>query len=463
MSTDATLRPSPSLRYVSQVGDMRYYFLPHLPSAGKVHAGLAAALAADPLPTSVAEWKQHLADLTEDPDALVAALQQSALLVSERDHSRLTDAFKEIPRQDHVTLMLTSNCNLRCRYCYAEAGERPKLMSRPMIDAALDYFWRSRFGGGRRAALVFHGGGEPTLAVRELKYAMSAFAEEAKGRGIEPLFSLTTNGAFGDAARRVLARYRCALTLSWDGPPEIQERQRPAANARTYAHRLTDNLAWAKREGLPVSIRTTVTADSLAKLDHIIEFFADLGLTALSLEPCAVDGRADASMAPKRTSFALACAEQALAWWPRGVRIKSTFLAWGKFSPRFCGMTTGNCLVTPEGNLSACYEVLDPGNEQEARYLFGHIGAKGEQPVIDADKRTRISSRDVQAIDACAQCPFEYSCAGWCPYKISRAGFRYQDGIDPDACGAIKAGTTRFVEGIADSGWHDASVVELAR
>ena len=143
-------------------------------------------------PTSRAGWERAFAALTKDPDTLLAALQQSAVLVDERGHARLRDAFQETPRQDHITLMLTSGCNLRCRYCYAEAGEHARVMSRPMIDAALDYFWRSRFGGGKRAALVFHGGGEPTLAVRELECAMSAFADEAARRGIEPLFSVTT-------------------------------------------------------------------------------------------------------------------------------------------------------------------------------------------------------------------------------------------------------------------------------
>ena len=68
-----------------------------------------------------------------------------------------------------TTLLLTTRCNLACRYCYA-AGRGPELvMSERIGRAALDYVADNcKQKGLKKLEVGFHGGGEPTMAWKEL-------------------------------------------------------------------------------------------------------------------------------------------------------------------------------------------------------------------------------------------------------------------------------------------------------
>jgi uncharacterized protein len=457
------LHRNPTLQWVSHHDTRSYYLLPHVPLAGKADRRLATELERQPLPKTRAGWEQRLHAITDGVSDLIEALTDSGVLVDNKGEESLRNAFDQHPRVSDITLMLTSDCNLRCRYCYAEGGRRAQVMSRSLIDHSLSYFWRERFSGGSAASLSFHGGGEPTLMFRDMDYCMGRFSEEATRRGVTPNYSVATNGTFCEGARRVLSGYRVGMTLSWDGPPDIQHRQRPADSDRPYIQRLIDNLRWAMEEGLEVNVRATVMRESLPRMGEIVAYFADLGLRSVNLEPCSVDGRAETSMAPDRTAFAEVCADLMLAHLPQGFKVASTFLAWGKFSSRFCGMTTKNCMVTTNGHLSSCYEALNVHSARERPYLFGRIHPSTGVVTLDQRKRSHISSRSTSEIADCVRCPFQHSCAGWCPFKVSRAGFDYRTGIDPGACAAVRAGTTRLVEGLADGEWSTMKTIEVRR
>ena len=64
-----------------------------------------------------------------------------------------------------VTLFPTSDCNLRCVYCYAKAGDEPKYMkwkiARTAIDLVIENAKRKKT---KEITINFHGNGEPTLA-----------------------------------------------------------------------------------------------------------------------------------------------------------------------------------------------------------------------------------------------------------------------------------------------------------
>ncbi len=443
-----------TLQWVSRQSDQSYFYLPHLPLAGKVDHRVADELERTPLPTTREGWERRFSPVAKDVESLLDAMIESEVLVDDKVDAALQRVFDQHRPLTNITLMLTSDCNLRCRYCYADGGRKAEVMPRSLIDHALTYFWRERFSGGNAASLSFHGGGEPTMMFKEMGYSMERFSEEAARRNVTPHFSVATNGLFCEAARAVLAKYRVGMTLSWDGPPDIQHGQRPSDSGKPYVRRMVDNLNWALAEGLEVNVRSTITSKTLPRMKEIVTYFADLGLKSVNLEPCAVDGRAKSTMAPNLADFADACADLRLAYLSKGFTVSSTFLAWGKFSPRFCGMTSTNCMVTVNGNLSSCYEVLSVYSALERPFFFGRIHPTTGMVTIDQHRRSYIGCRSSSSIKECASCAYQLSCAGWCPYKVSRSGFDYRSGIDPDVCAAIRAGTTKLIHGLADGEWQ---------
>ncbi|MBI4557786.1 MAG: hypothetical protein HY706_09390 [Candidatus Hydrogenedentes bacterium] len=121
----------------------------------------------------VAQLKKYL----ETGDASVVSPDTIARLGGlEWLHGRTPPIPLPLDRHFHptsVTLFLTNRCNLRCTYCYAEAGEFEGVEIAPEVyRAAIDLVVRNAQRAGRRPRIALHGGGEPTVAWKTLVGAL---------------------------------------------------------------------------------------------------------------------------------------------------------------------------------------------------------------------------------------------------------------------------------------------------
>jgi uncharacterized protein len=124
-----------------------------------------------------------------------------------------------------LVLNVSHDCNLRCRYCYADGGHYDVVsgpMSRKVAISAIDWVIQA-FGG---VNLVQFFGGEPLLNPR-LIIEVCEYFRQLHGSGTiktVPHFGLVTNGTLGDASIiRLFRRYRMIATISIDGPEEIND------------------------------------------------------------------------------------------------------------------------------------------------------------------------------------------------------------------------------------------------
>ena len=107
-----------------------------------------------------------------------------------------------IPKKDYnptaVTLIPSLDCNLRCIYCYANAGEMAgNPMDIEVAKSAIDFALKNaKDKGKKKTGLVFHGGGEPFLEgnMGMIKEATRYFKRRALQYDIEPEVLGTTNG-----------------------------------------------------------------------------------------------------------------------------------------------------------------------------------------------------------------------------------------------------------------------------
>ena len=128
-------------------------------------------------------------------------------------------------RPTDAVLLMTNRCNLRCVYCYADAGERPAqdidlATALPVIDAA-----RANAASQEREAfgLTFHGGGEPTVHFG----VMRAAVEHARNLPLPCRISMSTNGVWSDRVREFVCAHFDSISLSLDGVAAAQNAQRP--------------------------------------------------------------------------------------------------------------------------------------------------------------------------------------------------------------------------------------------
>ena len=129
-----------------------------------------------------------------------------------------------------ITLQLTQDCNLRCKYCiYSETdSERQRSHSRKKMTweiakKALDYLWAHSIDS-KRISIGFYGG-EPTLEFelmqRAVEYSLTIFA------GKELNFRMTTNAIMlSDEIIQFLVKHKFDILVSIDGPKEINDKNR---------------------------------------------------------------------------------------------------------------------------------------------------------------------------------------------------------------------------------------------
>jgi uncharacterized protein len=148
---------------------------------------------------------------------------------------------KNVKKLKQITLEVTQDCNLRCRYCsfnglYLYHRQRSqKTMSLEVALKALDYIRDTVKGRHKREFAIGFYGGEPLLHFPLVKKIV-AYAEKLFA-GWDLIFTLSTNGTIIDEEIvAFLAAHHFKLLISLDGPAEIHDKNRRFING-TGSHK----------------------------------------------------------------------------------------------------------------------------------------------------------------------------------------------------------------------------------
>jgi uncharacterized protein len=170
-----------------------------------------------------------------------------------------------------LVLNVTNQCNLACTYCYeygedkivdTEQGRQPKFMSASTARDSIEFLLKE---SGQVAHLTFFGG-ETLLNFPVLKDTVAYARRRADEVGKAIDFSLTTNATLlRSDIIDFLAENGIAVTVSMDGPPELQNKFRVFHNgAGSYdvvAPKIRELLR--KHRSRPIGARVTLTSDTL--------------------------------------------------------------------------------------------------------------------------------------------------------------------------------------------------------
>ena len=191
-----------------------------------------------------------------------------------------------------LCIHICHDCNLRCRYCFADEGAyhaKREFMSLETAKKAIDFLIEN--SGGRKILETDFFGGEPLMnfdVVRETVYYAKA---EAAKRGKKFLFTLTTNGLLlkDDIAEFLNAEME-NVVLSLDGRKEVHDAVRKTANGKGSFDLVIENLKNFVRIRGDKSyyVRGTFTAKNLDFSEDVL-FLADNGFQSISMEPVVTD------------------------------------------------------------------------------------------------------------------------------------------------------------------------------
>ena len=128
-----------------------------------------------------------------------------------------------------LCLHIAHDCNLACRYCFAEEGEyhgHRELMTYETGKQALDFLIAN--SGSRRNLEVDFFGGEPLMNWQVVKELVRYGREQEKIHNKNFRFTLTTNGVLlNDEIMEFANQEMGNVVLSIDGRKEVHDHMRP--------------------------------------------------------------------------------------------------------------------------------------------------------------------------------------------------------------------------------------------
>ena len=363
---------------------------------------------------------------TADPETLrevvdeILELREAGMLYTEDIYEKYIGEFKN--RETVVKalcLHIAHDCNLACKYCFAEEGEyhgRKALMSYEVGRKALDFLVA---GSGNRVNLeVDFFGGEPLLNWQVVKDLV------AYGRSLEEphhkkfRFTLTTNGVLlNDDILEFANREMANIVLSIDGRKQIHDLMRPHRGGQGSYEEVVPKYkkVAASREQMNYYVRGTFTRNNLDFAEDV-KHLADEGFEQISVEPV---------VAPDTEAYALR-EEDVPAILAEYDKLALEYIRRKKEGKGFnffhfmidleggpcvakrlsgCGSGTEYLAVTPWGDLYPCHQFV--GQEE---FLMGNV----EEGIIRADIRDTFKTCNVYAKEKCRDCFAKFYCSGGC-------------------------------------------------
>ncbi len=319
-----------------------------------------------------------------------------------------------------AVLLMTNQCQLRCTYCYAAAGEWPQAeLTSEQGFAAIDAVCENaRRLGHRQFEISFHGGGEPTLAWSVLQQCVVY----ARQKPIPARITLTSNGVWSARQRQWIFQHLDGLTLSWDGTPQTQDRQRPFASGRGSADMVRHLITELDRAHFPYGIRLTATAPWPAFVDGVRFICEQTNCQSLQVEPAFNTARGGHGR-PEATDcqafvdafmVALDVAQQ------HGRRLMYSGARLGLVTSSFCTAPYNALIIGPGGALVSCYEVTAVTHPLAPLSAIGRYAR--DEIHIHEPARQQLHSLMAARRHTCQDCFCYWSCAGDCYTRAFQSG-----------------------------------------
>jgi uncharacterized protein len=340
-----------------------------------------------------------------------------------------------------LTLCPSAACQLRCVYCYG-GGEapatRPLQMDWPMAKAACDYYLdHIRGKGASRIAVKFHGGqGEPMANPDIVKRVTDYLRGIAEKRGARFLTRMTTNGCYSEELARWVGGNIDLISHSFDGPPDIQNAQRPMASGGGSYETARRSLELFEQSGHLYKINSVVTSLGIDRMEEILRHFRSISqvrqIRLLAMEYC---GRCEISGVEPIDfdHYADKLAELLPLAKELDFTLRSVYEGIPGRHTHYCGGCGYGFVAHPDGTVSTCHEAAAGSGLDElivGRYEDGAVR-------IDWEKMQRLRERAAEALPECRQCTWRTNCAGNCLARAAR-----QNGtvfsVDSNACKKTK-------------------------
>ena len=381
-------------------------------------------------PEHMAKITDNQEDFTENIEALVNQIQEvigdieqlikdGALFTKDLYEEYIRDFKQRSTVVKALCLHIAHDCNLACKYCFAEEGEykgHRELMSYEVGKQAIDFLIAN--SGKRRNLEIDFFGGEPLMNFQVVKdlVAYGRSLEEANNKKFR--FTLTTNGVLlNDDVMEFANKEMSNVVLSIDGRKEVNDRMRPSRNGKGSYDLIVpryQKLAESRNQ-TNYYVRGTFTHNNL-DFSEDVKHLADLGFKQISVEPVVALPEDAYSITeediPKLFEEYDKLAQLILEYKKEGKDFNFFHfmidLSGGPCVAKRlsgCGSGTEYLAVTPWGDLYPCHQFVG-----EAEFLMGNVYEGVKTPEL----RDEFKLCNVYSKEKCKNCFAKFYCSGGC-------------------------------------------------
>lgn len=360
---------------------------------------------------------------------MIHLIKEEALFTNDIYEAYIKDFKQRKTVVKALCLHIAHDCNLACRYCFAEEGEyhgRRAMMSFEVGKKALDFLIAN--SGNRKNLEVDFFGGEPLMNWQVVKDLLKYGREQEVLHDKKFRFTLTTNGILlNDDILEFANKEMANVVLSIDGRKEVHDFMRPFRKGQGSYEWIVPKFIKAaeSRNQMDYYVRGTFTHENLDFSKDVLHL-ADLGFKQISVEPV---------VAEECESYAIK-KEDLPQIFNEYDKLAKKIIKREKQGKGFnffhfmidleggpcvakrlsgCGSGTEYLAVTPWGDLYPCHQFVG-----EEEFLMGNV----DDGVKNIPIQNEFKLCNVYAKDKCKNCFAKFYCSGGCAansYKFHQA------------------------------------------
>jgi uncharacterized protein len=366
----------------------------------------------------------------KDVASAIKELVASELLIAvEVDEMlRIEDAANRLvgfPEISILYLLLTGQCNLRCRYCFVETPHMPTtyksaMMTREVARLGIDIYAKALAENSEnklKTRNVYYYGGEPLLNWDVLEWS-ARYMRELVLRGVLPeslVINMVTNGTL--VTREIaetLAGLGVQVSVSLDGPRDITEKNRGSG----IYDDVIRGIRLLQDAGMNVGISCTIAGneDSLPKIVEWLHY--ELGVSSLGFNVLMGN---ETKIGVGKEYFETAAAEMLKAYevarslgvYEDRVTRKVRSFSDQTIYPKDCGGCGRQIVVTADGLVGPCHAYAGDGQDYY-KPLTSCYNPLNDRDIMEWSKRSPLTMPE------CKGCFAVGICGGGCAYHADR-------------------------------------------
>ena len=324
-----------------------------------------------------------------------------------------------------LTVYPSNSCNLSCQYCYSHEKEKKQKQDNKFFDEetlkAASFLVAENCNRKKIPFyLVLHGGGEPTYSFERVMHIEKLTRKIAEQFDLEWISYIATNGVLSEEKAYWLANHFNRIGISCDGPPDIQDQQRPLHDGSPSSSYIENTANILKTIGKPVNIRATITPETMERQVAIVSYFCKkLGASTIRFEPAyrflqKNGNRFSAKKAETFVKHFLIAQEKAQVF---GCQLSMSGIHLNEFHGPYCDVLRNVLRLTSDGTALSCYLYSDNEGHTIPRFQIGRLDKNLGKFSLNSELIESHRKLAVKIPEKCVGCINIFHCVRACPER----------------------------------------------